>query len=83
MAEQRTIDNMKDLGSGVKAPESVRSLYHIAFDKFKTRALWNWREIDEPTIAQALTIADSLRLEGDLNARKLAFEIEGACRAAL
>jgi hypothetical protein len=83
MAEKSTIDRLKDVGFGIKAPDIVRALYHSAFDKFKASALWNWRELDEPTIAQVLTIADSLRLEGDLNARKLASEIEGACRAAL
>ena len=83
MAKQQTISHLKDLGSGVKAPDTVRILYHSAFDKFKSHALWNWRELEEPTIAQALTIAESLRSEGDINARKLAYDIEGACRAAL
>jgi hypothetical protein len=57
--------------------------YHQAFAEFGTRALWNWRELDQPTITQALAIADSLRMEGNLAARALAVKIEEACRAAL
>jgi hypothetical protein len=58
-------------------------LYQIAFAEYGTRALWHWRALEEPTIAQALAIADSLRVEGDLQARGLALRIEEACRAAL
>jgi hypothetical protein len=59
------------------------TLYHRAFADYKLRALWNVRELDHPTAEQALTITRSLRIEGDLNARRLAEQIEQACRAAL
>ncbi len=59
------------------------SLYHRAFADFKLRALWNVRELEHPTAEEALTITRSLRVEGDLNARRLAEQIERACRAAL
>jgi hypothetical protein len=46
-------------------------------------ALWNRRPSEKPTIAQALVVAESLRREGNLQSRALAYEIERACRAAL
>ena len=83
MDDRRAIDDLKDRGSGHPAPDGVVRLYHQAFDEFGTRALWNWRHLERPTITQALTIADSLRVEGNLAARRLAARIERACRAAL
>jgi len=59
------------------------SLYHQAFADFRLRALWNVRELEHPTAQEALAIARNLRVEGDLNARRLAEQIEKACRAAL
>jgi hypothetical protein len=59
------------------------SLYHRAFADFKLRALWNVRELEHPTAEEALVITRSLRVEGDLNARRLAEQIERACRATL
>ena len=59
------------------------SLYHQAFADFRLRALWNVGELEHPTAQEALAIARNLRVEGDLNARRLAEQIEKACRAAL
>jgi hypothetical protein len=78
-----TLDDLKDHGSGLAAPQGVVRLYHHAFSEFGTRALWNWKRLERPTITQALTIADALWVEGNLAARQLAVEIEQACRAAL
>jgi hypothetical protein len=61
----------------------VARLYRHAFSEFGTRALWNWKRLEQPTITQALAIAESLRVEGHLPARRLAEQIEQACRAAL
>ena len=58
-------------------------LYHRAFAEFKLRALWNVRELEHPTPEEALIITRSLRVEGDLNARRLAEQLERACRATL
>lgn len=80
--DKRSLDELKALGSGKTAPDAVASLYHQAFRDFGVRALWNWREMDSPTITQALTIADSLRTEGNRSSRALAAQIEQACRAA-
>jgi hypothetical protein len=63
-------------------PEFER-LYHQAFREYKIMALWNVREFEHPTAADALAITRSLRIEGDMNARRLAERIEQACRAAL
>ena len=63
--------------------DDFTSLYHRAFSEYKLRALWNVRELEHPTAEEALLITRSLRVEGDLNARRLAEQIERACRAAL
>jgi hypothetical protein len=59
------------------------SLYHRAFADYRLRALWNAREIEHPSAEEAMTIARNLRVEGDLSARRLAEQIERACRATL
>jgi hypothetical protein len=63
-------------------PEFER-LYHQAFRDYEVHALWNLRELEHPSAAEALAITRQLRIEGDLNARRLAERIEQACRAAL
>jgi hypothetical protein len=63
--------------------DEFQSLYHRAFADYRVRALWNVRELDHPTAEQAISVARHLRIEGDLNARRLAEQIERACRAAL
>jgi hypothetical protein len=83
MADTRDLEQLKDLGAGRPAPEEVVRLYRQAFAEFGTRALWNWRRLEQPTITQALAIAHSLKVEGDVKARALAIAIEQACRAAL
>ena len=57
------------------------SLYRKAFEQFGARALWNKRVLDDPTPEDALVIARALRIEGDRQARRLAEQIEQACRA--
>ena len=44
---------------------------------------WSGKPVPDPTPADALAITHSLRVEGNLRARRLAEEIEQACRAAL
>lgn len=83
MDTRSTLQQLKDLGAGVPAPQNVVSLYRQAFAEFGTHALWSWKALPNPTITQTLAIADSLRSEGNLKARQLAVEIEQACRAAL
>jgi hypothetical protein len=56
-------------------------LYRRAFEEFGSRALWNIRQYDQPTIAQIRAITRPLRTEGDLQARRLAEEIERATHA--
>ena len=77
-----TINELKDRGTGVPAPDAVVRLYHEAFARFGTVALWSWKAQAWPTITQSLAVADSLRAEGNLQARALAAQIEQACRAA-
>ena len=57
------------------------SLYRRAFEQFRARALWNKRVLDHPTPEDALVIARALRIEGNRQARRLAEQIEQACRA--
>lgn len=63
--------------------ENFANLYRRAFTQYGTRALWNKRMLEQPTRQDALVIARALRIKGDREARKLAEEIEKACRAAL
>jgi hypothetical protein len=44
--------------------------------------LWSSRPVRHPTAADALAITRSLRVEGDMRARRLAEQIEQACRRA-
>ena len=66
-----------------RSEPEFENLYHRAFADYKLRALWNVRELDHPSPEEALIITRNLRVEGDLNARSLAEQIERACRAAL
>jgi hypothetical protein len=65
------------------AEKTFADLYREAFRRFKAEALWNVRESGDPSPADALAITRMLRVEGDLDARQLAEDIEEACRAAL
>jgi hypothetical protein len=58
-------------------------LYRRAFEEFGMAALWSSKPVPDPTPADALAITYSLRVEGNLQARRLAEQIEQACRAAL
>lgn len=60
----------------------IERLYRRAFVEYGAIALWNMRPVAHPTAGDALAITDALRVEGDLGARKLAFEIERLCGAA-
>jgi hypothetical protein len=57
-------------------------LYRQAFAEHGARALWNKRELETPTAADALVVARALRIEGNREARLLAERIERACGAA-
>jgi len=63
-----------------ETPEFVR-LYHLAFEQFGASALWSSRAVPDPTPEDALAITHTLRVEGNLQARRLAEDIERACRA--
>jgi hypothetical protein len=83
MDSSTALDELKDRGAGVPAPEDVVRLYRQAFAEFGPRALWSTRQLEHPTVAAALSITESLRVEGNLAARRIAERIEQACRAAL
>ena len=63
--------------------ETFVTLYRRAFSEYGAQALWNKRMLEQPKPDDGLVIARALRIEGDLEARKLAEQIEKACRAAL
>ena len=71
------------MASEVTPAEDYASLYREAFEKFGVWALWSSRQLPNPTPLEALAITRSLRVEGNLEARRLAERIEKACRAAL
>jgi len=62
-------------------PPDFVSLYRRAFEEFGASALWSSKPVSDPTPADALAITYSLRVEGNLEARRLAEQIEQACRA--
>ena len=63
--------------------EDLVNLYNRAFAEFGASALWSSRPVPDPTPADALAITHSLRVEGNLEARRLAEQIERLCHAAL
>jgi hypothetical protein len=63
-------------------PDDFASLYRQAFREFGARALWNVRELEDPSPADAMAITRYLRVEGNLAARRLAERIEKVCHAA-
>ena len=71
------------MGKEGAQPIDFVPLYRQAFAEFGTQALWNIQTFDAPTPADALVVARTLRVEGDMRARRLAEEIERACRAAV
>ena len=69
--------------SQMLARNEMADLYRRAFAQFGTRALWNIKQVDNPTVEQILDITRQLRTEGDMDARQLAEQIERAARANL
>ncbi len=61
--------------------QSLADLYHRAFAEFGARALLNMVELEQPTPATALIVARRLRVEGNLEARQLAEDIEAMANA--
>jgi hypothetical protein len=62
-------------------PEDLATLYRRAFAEYGKRALWNMRQVEQPTPAAALAITKALRTHGGMNGRRLAERIEELCRA--
>jgi hypothetical protein len=75
-------DKPKTAMTDETAQPDIATLYRRAFEEFGPSALWSSRPVPDPTAADALAITYSLRVEGDLNARRLAEQIEQVCRAA-
>jgi len=71
------------MSDAASAPADYVAIYRRAFQQFGAQALWNKRQFDQPSPEDGLVIARALRLEGDLDARRLAEELERDCRAAL
>jgi hypothetical protein len=63
--------------------EDLLLLYRRAFADHGTQALWNMRRLEIPTPEDGLAVARALRVEGDMQARVLAEEMERVCRAAV
>jgi hypothetical protein len=71
------------VGDQITEKTDYRSLYRQAFEQFGVSALWSRKPLPDPTPAEALAITWTLRVEGDLRARRLAEQIEQACRALI
>jgi hypothetical protein len=72
---------MSESRSALKADEELLRLYNLAFEKFRGRALWNMKCLEHPTVGEVLAITRALRVEGNLEARQLAEDIEERARA--
>lgn len=57
----------------------IETLYRRAFAEYGSLALWSSRPVANPTAADALAITRSLRFEGNMDARRLAEQIERLC----
>lgn len=75
--------NAMNNDKGTPKLEDFGLLYRRAFERFGASVLWSSKPVPYPTPADALAITNSLRVEGNREARQLAEEIEKACRAAL
>lgn len=76
---------MKDVdavGEATSERPTYAELYRRAFEEFGASALWSSRPVPDPSPQDALAITRTLRVEGDLQARRLAEQIEQARRAA-
>ena len=73
---------VKAMSTEPEKPEDFATLYRRAFKDFGVSALWSSRPVPNPTPEDALAITHTLRVEGDLWARRLAEQIEQACRNA-
>jgi len=62
--------------------DEIARLYQQAFAEYGVMALWSSRPVPNPGPADALAITRSLRVEGNMDARRLAERIEALCRAA-
>jgi hypothetical protein len=65
------------------ASNHVASLYHKAFELYGPLCFWSTKEMDVPSISDALDAASRLKREGNMASRRLAVEIEDACVADL
>jgi len=74
---------MNDQTTPAAATADFASLYRQAFEQFGSQALWNKHALETPLPEDALVVARALRIEGNLQARRLAEQIEQACNAAL
>ena len=69
------------MNDGQPEPGDFSSLYRRAFAEYGTQALWNMQPLEAPTPADALAITKALRTHGGMKGRRLAEQIERACRA--
>ena len=73
---------MTSVNHDATASAELRRLYEAAFADHGSRALWNLRPSENPTVAEVRVVARALRVEGDLASRILAEQMEQLARAA-
>jgi hypothetical protein len=81
--ESALVDIIMRMNTKPEQPKDFASHYRRAFTEYGARALWNKRELEALTPADALVAARALRVEGNGEARRLVEQIERACRAAI
>lgn len=75
--------SLMDCAYKTPASDLAAELYHMAFARFGALCLWSTREMDAPSIADAMDAASRLKREGNMATRALAVKIEEACRAVV
>ena len=71
------------MGTELTQQDDYVNLYRRAFKDYGCHALWNVRQLENPSPEDALAITRQLRVEGNMAARRLAEQIEKACRVAI
>ena len=75
------VQNTTEVGEPGDRERQLLALYRQAFAEFGTRALWFLRQFENPSVEDVLSIARPLRIEGNMDARRLAEKIERLARA--
>ena len=73
-------DEYHDTPAGQAPDEEWKWLYHEAFRQYRVLCLWDMSEAEDPSPEAAYAVMRKLRAEGNLEARRLATQLEKTIR---